>query len=493
MDAYSEFAEWYETEDVYSLCKFFFDVELTPGEEDIVRAVAFSKNKRTVICCMTRYGKSFCVSMGILLWIVSHPGKKVGIIAPTNEKTSIIRNHIYNFIVGSPFFSALVDTDRKGLERLRKEVSRRRVTFKNYVEMRTLSAEGMGDQLMGFGFDLVVVDEECDISFEVYRARITRMLGDSPDSAYVGIGNPWHRDNQMWLHWTGAVWHKIKISWQQAVTEGRVSAEFIEEQRAVLSQREFQILYDAEFPEESEDQLIRYSWIKKATENYELALKAGITFTGKKVLGVDVARSGMDSTVLTHGIRTEENIYVAQDGEEHRQDDTMVTVGHIRTLNNSMAFDRVTIDAGGLGGGPYDRLKELKAEKRFNPDLVPYEGGRSSIEEFKRKTREKKEIKARFLNMKAEAYFRLRDLFEEGRIYINPELLKRYPKYSDQLLKMKWGMTSSEKIRIFDPGTAPNDTAEEKSPDFADSLCYMCWEGVRTTLSLGMLDLSKKA
>ena len=491
MDPWGGFEEWAESEDVNSLCKHFFDVDLTPGEEDIVRSIAFAKHKRTIICCMTRYGKSFCVSMGILLWILGHPGKRVGIIAPTNEKTSIIRNHIYNFIVASPLFSGLVDTDRKGLERIRKEVSRRRVTFKNRVEMRTLSAEGMGDQLMGFGFDLIIVDEECDIDFEVYRARITRMLGDSPDSAYVGIGNPWHRDNQMWLHWTDVKWYKIKIGWRQAVEEGRVSAEFIEEQRVTLSPREFQILYEADFPEESEDQLIRYSWIKKATESYELAIKAGLTFTGKKVLGVDVARTGVDSTVLTYGKRTEDNVYIAEDGEEHRQEDTMVTVGHILTLNAALEFDRTTIDSGGLGGGPYDRLKELKAEGKFKPNLVPYEGGRSSIADFKRKTKDKKEIKTRFLNMKAEAYFRLRTLFEEGRIFINPELIRKYPKYSEQLLKMKWNMTSSEKIRIFDPGTAPGDTAEEKSPDFADSLCYMVWEGMRPTLSFGMLDLSR--
>ena len=46
----------------------------------------------------------------------------------------------------------LLDLDRSGKERkIRKEVSKRRMTWKNGVEMRTLSAEGQGEQLMGFG------------------------------------------------------------------------------------------------------------------------------------------------------------------------------------------------------------------------------------------------------------------------------------------------------------------------------------------------------
>jgi hypothetical protein len=481
MEPYEELKNWYEAEDVLSICRLLFSVDLTPGQEKIVRSVAFPRANRTVICCMTRYGKSFCVSMGILLWIKGNPGKKVTIIAPTNEKTSIIRNHIYNFIVGSRLFTSLVDIDRKGFERLRKEVSRRRVTFKNRVEMRTLSAEGKGEQLMGFGADLIVVDEECDIDYEVYRARISRMLGDNPDSIYIGIGNPWHRDNQMWQHWSDPNWNKIHIEYKEALLEGRVSAAFIAEQQALLTEREFQILYAAEFPEESEDQLIPYSWIKRAVRE----IPEGIT--GLKVLGVDVARGGNDSTVFTYGIRTTENVYIAQEGEEYRKQDTMETTAKIIDLEKRIGFYRVTIDAGGLGGGPYDRLKEKKGEG-FKPIIIPYEGGKSSITEFQRKTRERKEIKTRFLNIKAEAYFRLRGLFEEERIIISPALAKKYPKYIDQLLKMKWGMTTSEKIRIFDPGVAPDDSSEEKSPDFSDSLCYMCWEGVKPPMFFGRLE-----
>jgi len=470
--------ELWASEDVYGLCKIYFRVTLTPLQERIVSCVAFDHHPRTVISCMTRYGKSYSVALGILLWIISNVNKKIIIIAPTNEKTSIIRNYLSHFVTQSTFFMQQLDLDKTGTERIKKEVSRKRMTWKNGVEMRTLSAEGKGEALMGFGADKVIVDEECDIDYETYRSKITRMLGDHPeDSTYVGIGNPWHRDNQMYQHWINPNWYKIYIDWKIALKENRITAEFINEQRTILTPREFQVLYDAEFPEESEDQLIKYFWIQRAIRPIE-------NLQGQKILGVDVARTGIDSTVLTFGRETDKGEYLVEGIKEYNQQDTMQTVGKILELNKEYNFDRITIDTSGLGAGVTDRLKEAKNEGRIKGKIVAYEGGKSSLTDFKRKTQERKEIKTRFLNMKAEAYFKLRDLFEENKI-----IIPKHHKLINQLTKMKWELTSSEKIHILGPGEAEGDTAEKKSPDFADSLCYFCWGGIKSGLIFGSLDI----
>jgi hypothetical protein len=47
---------------------------------------------------------------------------------------------------------------------------------------------------------------------------------------------------------------------------------------------------------------------------------------------------------------------------------------------------------------------------------------------------------------------------------------------------------TSDKIRIFDPGEMTDDTSEKKSPDFSDSLCYMCWDGGKPRLFLARLE-----
>lgn len=257
-------AKWWEEEDVYSLCQILFKTKLTPMQEEIVKTVAFGKYKRIVICCMTRYGKSFSVSMGILLWILRSKDKRIVIVAPTNEKTTIIRNYMAFFISKSPELLELLDLDKTGYERIRKEVSKKRMTWKNGVEMRTLSAENKGAALMGFGADLVLIDEICDIEFETYRSKITRMLGDSPDSVCIGIGNPWTVTNQMWEQWKSPDWHKIHIGYDIALKEGRITPQFLEEQKSQLTEREFKVLYAAEFCEDDVDSLIHWSWIQRA-------------------------------------------------------------------------------------------------------------------------------------------------------------------------------------------------------------------------------------
>jgi len=199
---------------VKGLTKLFFNVDLTPKQVEIVKEIAYDEHKRVLIVCMTRYGKSFCTSIGLLLWILMHPNKRLAIVAPTNEKTTIIRNHMANFIVKSPMFINLLHIEKRGFSKIQMEVSRKRMTWKNGVEMRTLSAEDRGDALMGHGADKVVVDEECDIDHETYRSKITRMLGDNPDSVYNALGNPWHPDNQMHEHWVNKKWFKIHIDYK---------------------------------------------------------------------------------------------------------------------------------------------------------------------------------------------------------------------------------------------------------------------------------------
>jgi len=458
----------WKKKDVWTLCKIFFDVELTKRQEEIVKVVTFGEHKRAVITCMTRYGKSWAVSLGILLWIMQNKNKKIVIIAPTNEKTTIIRNYIAFFVSKSPVFLALLDLNKKKYERIRSEVSRRRMTWKNGVEMRTLSAEGQGEQLMGFGADLLIVDESCDVDFEVYRSKISRMLGESPNAVYIEIGNPWHKDNHMWQHWIDINWHKIHIGFEEAIKEGRVSKEFIEEQKIQLTEREFQILYKAEFPEESEDQLIKYDWIDRATKTIPSADSSFI-----KRLGIDVARSGNDSTVFTYGLKFKEGVYIVDKVVEHNQEDTMQTTARAFKLYEENLFDEICIDTNGLGAGVTDRLNELRRENKIKSRIIAFMSGQSPSTD---------RLKERFLNQKAEAYFHLRELFEKGKIFI-----PKNNKLINQLSKMKWELTSSGKIRILDPGQGKDDTAEAKSPDHSDSLCYFCWDGGEPPLCFGIL------
>jgi len=429
--------------DVKSLVKLFFDIKLTPKQEEIVRIIAYSEHKRVVISAMTRWGKSMSVSLGILLYILFNENKKIRLIAPTYDQTSILRNYIAENIVKCSLLMEILEIETRGVERIKKEVSKKRMTFKNGCEFMLLSAEGEAKRLLGFGGDLIVLDEGCLIDEEVYRTKISRMLGDRPNSTLIEIGNPWNRDNQMWKHWIDPKFKKIHISWKKALEEKRTTNEFIEEQRERLTSREFQILYEAEFPEESEDSLFKLRDIQNS-------FKAPINIQkGTKIISCDVADRGGDRTVIMKGFSKNNRWQIT---EVYAEDvsDNMQVAGRIVNKHKEFKADRIHIDRIGVGAGVLSRVKEVLKNSKVKVKGCHFGETANNSD--------------RFLNQKAENYFKLKEIFGTGRIKIIPNKWKDY--IINDLTKMKWELTSAGKVKIIDP---------DKSPDFADALVYFIW------------------
>ncbi len=448
-----------KTRNVRELCKVLFDVDLTPTQAMIVRKIAFRERKRLTISAFTRFGKSLSVACGVLLLLLLHGNRRIALIAPQSSQASILRDYIADGITKCELLQDLLQLHAVGADRLKKEVSKTRLTFKNNNEVRTFSAEGDANRLMGFGATDVIKDEDGLISYEVHKTKISRMLGDDPDSMMVSLGNPWHRDNQFYQHWIDPAFEQIHVPYQVGLEEGRITPAFIEEQRALLGEdsMEFKVLYLAEFPEESRDQLIRWAWIQAAIEK-----RFNNVEFNAEVAGIDVAEFGEDKTVVLKGARSKEGVYdfsakgVLQSWEKK---DTMATVGLATPLLSREKKQTQFVDASGVGRGVADRLKELG----FNVVAVkvgsqPDTGSKLEIE--------KKRVQ--FLNQKAEHYWRLRSLFETGKISIpkHPQLLK-------ELSVLKYMRTSSEKIKIIDP-RSEEFVGEHKSPDFADALMLAC-------------------
>jgi hypothetical protein len=246
---------------------------LTAGQLRIVGCVLDEQVQRLIISCMTRYGKTRVVAIALLLYILEHHNKKILIIAPTIDQTNIIRNYISEMIANNTTLCNLVDQPtHSGPEHLKSEMSKKRLTFKNGCELITLTAHGEenskdpGKQLMGFGGDIVVLDEACLIMDEVYTSRISRMLGDSPDSKLITIVNPWKITNFAFKQWQNPLFKKVHVDWKQALDEGRITETYLKEQKQLLSDYEWTVLYESKWSTESEDTLIRYDWIQRAIE-----------------------------------------------------------------------------------------------------------------------------------------------------------------------------------------------------------------------------------
>lgn len=417
-----------------------FGYDLTCGQLRIVGSVLDPQVKRLIISCMTRYGKTRVVAIALLLYILNNTNKRVLIIAPTAKQTGIIRNYMAGMIADNQTLCNLVDHQaHTGPENLKSEMSKERITFKNGCELITLTGHGEENEedpapnLMGFGGDVVVLDEADLILRKVYTQRISRMLGDSPDSKLITIVNPWNITNFAFEQWQNPIFKKIHVDWVQALAEGRTTQAYLDEQKELLSDYEWTVLYESKWSAESEDTLIRYDWIQRA-------IKKQINFTGavQSVWGLDVAEQGSDLTILTHA-QTNGVEYNVESQEHLTVHETMDTANLVSAKVPQK--ENLNVDSIGVGAGVYSRLKELE----YNAQSI-------------RASEAPNQDKKRYMNQKAERYWHLRTLFEQDLIHIpnNPKLIS-------QLSQMRYEFTQAGKIKI-------NDPENGKSPDYADSL-----------------------
>ena len=458
------------------LVKHKWGFDLAPGQIEMVRKIAFLESNRISISAMTRYGKTQCVAFGMALLIDFGVPARIAFIGPKQEQAGILRQYLADLILADKSLLSKAQIYVTGEERIGKEASRKRMTFNTGAEYRVFSAEGEADRLMGFGADIVIKDEACLIS-RTANAKIMRMLGDNPDNGVlIELYNPWNRDNVAFEHTMDPEFDVLQIGWSQAVKEGRTTQKFVNQQKKDLTPLEFTVLYDSQFPDQSEDSLFSLEWINMAEKTrYSFQERLDILVeqikkleksrqsmgesefvsrrrnlqqkldSFRKIIACDPAEMGLDETVIVWGIEFENKFEVVGTYFEAKSD-PMRVVGKIidiaETFIEKEVKGTINIDRIGIGSGPLSRLKEVISEKNMkNIHVVGCHFGERAI---------KKDM---FLNKKSENYFRLADIMRENLI----DMPENY-KIRNQLIAERWERTSANKKKVIDP--------EEKSPDW---------------------------
>lgn len=429
--------------DAAALAKALLNVHLTPGQARIARRFAFLERRRVVISAHTRYGKSFAAAVGVVLLILLNPRPlKIRIIAPTDEQTKIIRGYVVELLLAMPsrVRDEVLAIDASGAERLRKETSRRRITFRDGKDLRVISAQGEGNRLMGWGGEVIIVDESCLLDEGVMRAKVMRMLADHPRGGWLfELSNPWHSGNHFFRHWNDAAYEQIHIEHEQGVAEGRVSRAYVEEQRRELTPQEFQILWESRFPDAADSQLIPWPHIRAA----HIDPDAGVPEGGRVRYALDVAEGGGDWNVLTRSRHLDDGRRVVDWQKAWSYDDTEKTVERAAGLMEPGA--EVVVDAGGVGKGVADGLRRLL----FN--VIAYKGSEAPRDAN------------RFLNAKAELKWQARLLLEQRMILI----VGKTPELDNDLSRFRWELRQNQgkaRILVMHEGS--------KSPDHGDSFTY---------------------
>ncbi len=295
---------------------------------------------------------------------------------------------------------------------------------------------------------VVIVDEASGVPRPVWEA--VRGSTSGHRDLVIAFGNPTDPTSYFYDLCAGRVpdTEKVHISsieaaeWndkQESPIPGFASWRYINSQRA--EHGEDSSVYAArvlgEFPKESDEALIRLSWIDASFERWE---EGEDDLDDLAAVGCDVARFGSDLTVW-FGMRGRRVVHI----EHLDKGDLMRVAGQTAALATQLGAQAIAIDDTGLGGGVTDRLAEL------GWDVGAINFGAKARDEDK------------FHDRRTELWWDVREAFRECRLDVpkNERLLR-------DLLAPRYTYTSRGRLKL-----EPKELTKKRlgrSPDYGDAL-----------------------
>jgi len=250
-------------------------------------------------------------------------------------------------------------------------------------------------------------------------------------------------------------WLVRHITIEEAISAGRVSPRWVENRGRQwgIDSALYQNRVLGEFADDSEEGIIPRSWVMLSNERWRDWDKRGRpTQSGKKTLGVDVARTGEDKTVLAC-----REASVVSDIHIFSKLPTTSTAGHVTRLQNGHAI-HIEMD-GGLGASVYDMLKEdgIQLLKPIVVSGKTYRKDRSG--------------ELSFLNVRAAMWWHLREMLDpdqgEG-IALPPNIY-----LEADLVTPRWFMKRNAVIQL----ESKKDIKKRlgRSTDYGDAVCLAFW------------------
>lgn len=244
-------------------------------------------------------------------------------------------------------------------------------------------------------------------------------------------GEPSGRFHEIHTHRPGLEdWHTRHVTLDDAIGAGRVSESWAAQRGKQWGEGSaiYQNRVLGEFAAADEDSIVPLAWVEAATERWQQLQAAGVEFGKVTHLGVDVARSGADATVLA--LRCGD---VVSELRKYPMGDTMVTTGHVVQVLRAHPKCEPIVDVIGVGGGVVDRLREQGFRTTaFNASAKANRKDRSGELEF--------------LNARAGAWWHLRELLDPA--YGATVALPPDDELIGDLTAPHYAITSSGKIQV---------------------------------------------
>ena len=202
---------------------------------------------------------------------------------------------------------------------------------------------------------MLIFDEASGIPDPIWSVGAGFFTENILDRYWFAFSNP--RRNQGYFY---EAFHSKRDFWESRNIDSRtvedtdknVYEQIISEYGADSPQAKVEVY--GEFPSVGDDQFIGAGMVDEAIKRQPYK-----DTSAPIVIGVDPARSGMDSTVIV--VRQGRDLVAIK---RYRGDDTMTTVGHIIEAIEEYKPTLVAMDEGGLGYGILDRLNEQRYSVR---------------------------------------------------------------------------------------------------------------------------------
>jgi hypothetical protein len=373
-------------------------MELTPNQCELFNAIWKRKRNLNHIMNHTRWGKSLVIGLATLLRIATFP-EKWAIVAPSKEKSAIIMDYIIMHAFDNEYIKSKLEIEKgETLEQLRRKRTKDRINFKHsdgtigeafIIGVDSNNKVKAGEAVMGFGAANVILDEAALIDDEM-EGKVFRMLADNAsDYFYLKVGNPFTRGHFLKSFRDERYW-KMNCTYEDGLKEGRLTDDFV---NMAKGKPNFDILFANKFP--AADMVDKDGWTPLLTDDEieNAMVDELIPMFGQKRIGLDVAEGG--SNFNAYVLRSENFAVILRKDQEAN---LMTTVGNatqmLKKLN--IPYEELYIDAIGVGSGVADRFLEQKMHiNKVKVSTEPLD-------------------KINFYNLKAEAYWTLRDWIKAG-------------------------------------------------------------------------------
>lgn len=308
--------------------------------------------------------------------------------------------------------------------------------------------------------DMLVIGDEADgISEEIIHAIFGNATGEN--DRVLLTGNPHTPGSAFYNTFRSEVWNHIHISCLdhpnvvtgKEIIKGAVTKRWVEmmTKELGLGTPAYSSRIKGDFPEQDELQLIPLSWIEQAGKR-EIP---PIDWDSIRI-GADIARSASgDKTCFV----VRDN-YAIRYVEEHQGLDTMGCVGRLLHLSSIWKPKSITLDDSNMGGGVYDRMKEISGKfKEYGVDKI-----------IGINFAEKAENPKRFFNQRSECYWGVKEILAPANEFAIPK--EHVPKFLELAIVRikpashgKIQLESKDEIKLRLKG---------KSPDRADAFALSC-------------------